>query len=244
MSWTSLALCRSSRRCLTRNWSRRAPDGQASLRTLAPARLVRIMLSVLMAGGAVLWATDAFPQARPLFTQHERQSHAAARPNPLCRPEPYETPITYSDLTVFDSREVVYQISTVAPCLGQGGDPPLALRWEAPSGPTAVFRYRLSTPEFEQFRIFLDRADVRGIQSFMNAGPGVGDFKVTIARPAGTQDIEVVSLSPNHVRLVDDPSLIHLICRAKELARIASRSGELPGWCRNARPANPASGPQ
>ena len=85
-------------------------------------------------------------------------------------------------LTVFDSREIVYRISTVAPCLGQVGDPPFALRWEAPSGTAAVFRSTLSAPEFEQFKIFLDRADVRAIQSFMNAGPGVGDFRVAIAR--------------------------------------------------------------
>jgi hypothetical protein len=202
----------------------------------------RIMLSLIVAGGALLCGTDAYPQARPLFTQHERQSHGAARPNPLCRPEPYETPITYSEVSVFDTREVVYQTSTVVPCLGQVDDPPLALRWEAPSGTAAVFRYRLSTPEFEQLKIFLDRADVRGIQSFMNAGPGVGDFKVAIARPAGTQNIEVASLSPNHFQLVDDPSLIHVICKAKEMARIASRSGELPEWCRNARPLSPEGG--
>lgn len=204
----------------------------------------RIMFSLLMAGGAFLCCTDTFPQARPLFTQHERQSHAAARPNPLCRPEPYETPITYSEVTVFDSREVVYQISTVVPCLGQVGDPPLAHRWEAPSGTAAVFRYRLSAPEFEQLKTFLDRADVQGIHSFMNAGPGVGDFKVAIARPAGTQNIDVVSLSPNHFQLVNDPALIHLICKAKEMARISSGSGELPDWCRNARPLNPASRPK
>jgi hypothetical protein len=202
----------------------------------------RIMLSVLLAGGASLYGTDAFPQARPLFTQHERQAHVAARPNPLCRPEPYENSITYSELTVFDSREIVYQISTVVRCLGEVGDPPLAHRWEAPSGTAAVFRSTLSAPEFERLKIFLDRADVRGIQSFMNAGPGVGDFKVAITRPVGTQNIEVLSLSPNHFQLVDDPSLIHLICRAKEMARTASRSGELPEWCTKARPLNPASG--
>jgi len=151
----------------------------------------RIMLSLLMASGAFLCGTDAFPQARPVFTQQERQ--AAARPNPLCRPEPVETTITYSEVTVFESREIVYQISTAVPCLAQVGDPPLALRWEAPSGTAAVFRSRLSAPEFEQLKIFLDRADVRRIQSFMNAGPGVGDFKVAIARPAGTQNIAVVS---------------------------------------------------
>jgi hypothetical protein len=202
------------------------------------------MLSLLLAGGASLYGTAAFPQTQPLFTQHERQSHADARPNPLCKPEPYETPITYSKLTVFDSREIVYQMSTVAPCLGQVADPPLAHRWEAPSGTVAVFRSTLSAPEFEQFKIFLDRADVRRIQSFMNAGPGVGDFKVAITRADGPQNIEVASLSPNHFQLVEDPSLIHLVCKAKAMARIASRSVELPEWCTNARPLKPATGPK
>jgi hypothetical protein len=78
----------------------------------------------------------------------------------------------------------------------------------------------------------------------MNAGPGVGDFKVAIARPARTQDIDVASLSPDHFQLVVDPSLIHLICKGKEMARLASRSGELPVWCRNARRLNPAKGPE
>ena len=204
----------------------------------------RIMLSLLVAGGVLLCSADAFPQARPLLTQRERQAHAAARPNPRCKPEPYETPISYSEVTVFESREVVYQMSTVVPCLGQVGDPPLALRWEAPGGTAAVFRSRLSAPEFEQLKIFLDRPDVQGIQSFMNAGPGVGDFKIAIARPAGAQNIDVVSLSPNHYQLVNDPSLIHLVCKAKEMARMSSRSGELPEWCRNARPLNPISGPR
>ncbi len=203
----------------------------------------RIMLSLLVAGGGLLGGTDALPQG-PLFTQHERQSHAAARPNPLCKPEPYETPITYSALTVFDTREVVYELSTVVLCLGQVGDPPLALGWQAPGNTAAVFRYTLSATEFEQLKIFLDRADVQGIHSFMNAGPGVGDFKIAIARPAGTQHIEVASLSPDHFQLVNDPSLIHLLCKAKEMARIASGSGALPDWCRNARPLNPVNGPK
>jgi hypothetical protein len=205
----------------------------------------RIMVSLVMAGGGFLRCTEAFPQARTLFTQHERQSHADARPNPLCRPEPYETPITYSEVTVFDSREVVYQISTEVRCLGQRvDDPPLARRWEAPSGTASVFRYRLSALEFEQFTAFLDRADVLDLRSFMNAGPGVGDFKVAIARPAGTQNIDVISLSPTHFQLVNDPALIHVICKAKEMARMSSSSSELPDWCRNVRALNPVSRPK
>jgi hypothetical protein len=82
------------------------------------------------------------------------------------------------------------------------------------------------------------RADVKEISSFMNAGPGVGDFKIAIARPAGIQNIDALSLLPDHDQLVKHPALIHLICRAKDMGRIASNSGELPGWCRNAKPLN------
>jgi len=194
------------------------------------------MLAVLSCAAFVSCA-DAYPQDRSLFTQHERQSHEAARPNPLCKPTPYETPITYSELTVFVSGEVMYRTSAVAPCLGQVGDPPWGLRWEGPSSPT--FRYRLSAPEFTQLKTFLDRADVKEISSFMNAGPGVGDFKIAIARPTGIQNIDVLSLMPNHVQLVKYPALIHLICKAKDMGRIASNSGELPDWCRDAKPLTP-----
>jgi hypothetical protein len=207
----------------------------ASFRHLIPAR---VLVSLLIAGGVFLFCSDAYPQDQPLLTQQERQLHSAARPNPLCKPSPYETPITYSELTVFDSREVVYQISTVVPCLGQVVDPPWGLRWDAPSGTKAVFRYRLSVAEFEQLKTFLDRADVKAIDSFLNAGPGVGDFKIAITRPSGTQNIEVLSLMPNHDQLVKNPALVHLVCRAKDMARISSKSGELPDWCRNARPLN------
>jgi hypothetical protein len=197
----------------------------------------RVLVSLLI-GGAFLYSRDARSQARPLLTQNERQSHAAARPNPRCKPEPYETPVAYSELTVFDNGEVMYQISTAAPCLGEVGDPPWALRWDGPSGSKSVFRYKLSVLEFDKLKVFLDRADVRGISSFMNAGPGVGDFKIAIARPSGTQNIEVLSLMPNHVQLVKYPALIHLICNAKEVGRISSRAGQLPDWCRDARPLN------
>jgi hypothetical protein len=93
-------------------------------------------------------------------------------------------------------------------------------------------------PDLEHLKTFLDRADVKGIGSFMNAGPGAGDFKIAIARPSDTQNIDVISLMPNHVQLVEYPALIHLICKAKDMARISSKSGELPNWCKNARPLN------
>src|SRR6266446_4263527 len=142
-----------------------------SFSRLIPARM---LLCFLITGGVFLFCPDADPQDQPLLTQHERQLHSAARPNPLCKPSPYETSNTYSELTVFDSRMVVYQISTVVPCLGQIVDPPWAVRWDAPGGKKTVFSHRLSVPELEHLKTFLDRADVKGIRSFMNAGPGVG----------------------------------------------------------------------
>jgi hypothetical protein len=202
-----------------------------------PTTIARVLL---LAGGALLWGTAAFPQAPPLFTQRERQAQAPARSNSRCKPEPYDKTITFSEITVLESREVEYRISTLTPCLGEVGNPPFALRWDAPhSGKATVSHYTLPATDFEQFKIFLDREDVRDIHDFMNAGPGVGDFKIAITRAAGPQNIEVVSLSPNHIELVARPALIHLVCQAKEMARRASRSGELPDWCRNARPLKP-----
>src|SRR5437879_6713606 len=197
----------------------------------------RALVSLLI-GGTFLSGADAHPQDRPLLTQYERHSRAPTRPNPLCKPSPYETPVTYSELTVFDSGEVVYRTSAVAPCLGQAADPPWGLRWDAPGGSKSLFRYKLSGLEFNQLEMFLDRADVKGISSFMNAGPGVGDFKIAITRPDGIQNIDVLSLMPDHVQLLKYPALIHLICKAKDIGRVVSNSGELPSWCRDARPLN------
>ena len=195
-----------------------------------------MLISLVTIGGVFLAGPDAYPQHHPVLTQYERQLRAASRPNPRCKPTPYETPITYSQLTVFDSREVAYQISTMSPCLGQVAEPPWGLRWEAPNGTMAIFRYRLSVQEFERLKAFLDRADVKGINSFLNAGPGVGDFKIAIARPSGTQNVDVLSLMPEHMELVKSPVLVHLVCKVKDIARIASGSNELPDWCRNIRP--------
>lgn len=194
---------------------------------------VRYLPVLFAASGMFLWRVAA-PQDRPLFAQQERDVDRAPHPNPLCKQAPYERVTNYSELTVFDSREVVYRTSREARCDGEAGDPAWMLRWEAPSGIASSFRYTLSVPEFERFKLFLDRSDVKGVESFMNAGPGVGDFKITIARPSGSRNIDVVSLMPNHYSLVTNPAMIEIICIAKEMARRSPNSGELPDWCRNA----------
>ena len=87
--------------------------------------------------------------------------------------------------------------------------------------------------EFKQFKSFLDRDEVKRITDFMNAGPGVGDFKIAIARPSGVQNIELISLMPGHVQLGKNSALVQLICRARNLARMATHSAEFPDWCKD-----------
>jgi hypothetical protein len=194
---------------------------------------VRKMPVLFVASRLFLWTTDAFPQDRPLFAQYERRVDSA-HPNPLCKQGPFERVINYSELVVFDSHEAVYRTSRDARCHGEAGDPAWMLRWEAPGEQAAAFRYTLSGKEFEELKSFMERADIKELESFRNAGPGVGDFKITIARPTGSQDIDVVSLMPTHYSLVEKPALIHLICMAKAMARRSPNSGELPEWCGDA----------
>jgi hypothetical protein len=183
------------------------------------------------ASGMLLWRGAVFPQDRPLFVLHERLVDAR-HPNPSCKPAPYERVTNYAEVSVFKNRDIVYRTSSEAHCEGAAGDPSWARRWEAPSGIASTFRYTLSLAEFEQFKLFIDRPDVKGIESFMNAGPGVGDFKITIARSSSSQKIDVVSLMPNHYSLIANPALTQLICMAKAMAQRRPISGELPAWCR------------
>lgn len=191
---------------------------------------MRSLPVLVVAGGLLLGTVDAFPQDRLLFAQYERRVDSA-HPNPLCKHEPFERVINYSELTVFESHEVVYRTSRETRCDGDPSDPAWMLRWVALREQAVGFRYTLSRKEFEKFKSFIESSEIDGIESFRNAGPGVGDFKITIARPTGTRDIDVVSLMPTHYSLVEKPALIRLICMAKEMARRSSNSGDLPEWC-------------
>ena len=66
---------------------------------------------------------------------------------------------------------------------------------------------------------------------FMNAGPGVGDYEIEIHRVSGIQTIGVISLSPNHFQLQQDPTLLQLICAAKAIA-----GDKREEWCPGAPP--------
>src|SRR2546423_947563 len=111
----------------------------------------RMLFVFLMTGGTAFFCLGAYsqnqPQKQPMFTQYERQL-LPARPSARCQPSTYETPITYSKLTLSDQGEAVYEMWEVTPCLGQKADPPWRLRWEAGDDPKSVFRYKLSASEF------------------------------------------------------------------------------------------------
>ena len=162
--------------------------------------------------------TSSVPCSTVCAGSRERICHR--RPNALCKPSPYDSHCLFrADL--FDSGEVAYEISTVVPCLGQVVNP-----MGTPMGRSKRLKSCLPVQTVssgvQAVQDLLDRPDVRGIDSFMNAGPGAGDFKIAIARPSGTQNIDALSLMPDHVQLVKYPALIHLVYKAKDLARITS----------------------
>ena len=175
-------------------------------------------------------------QSHPVVTQYERQRPVGHK-DPSCK-SGFQFSFTTSKLTVFESREVVYELSEHAFCEGQVPDPPWGATWDTQPRDSnkSVFRYTLTVSDFAQFRSFLDRPDVKSTESFLNAGPGVGDFKIIIRRTSGPQETEALSLLPSHIQLIEHPALVHLVCRAKQMARVASHAGEIPDWCEGLKP--------
>jgi hypothetical protein len=173
----------------------------------------------------------AFSQSKPVLTQYERQN-PAGRKDSSCTSGFRRSFIT-SKLMVFDSGDVLYEPSTHTFCDGETVPlPPGGNAWDIPSGDTKTFRYRLSTNELSRLRSFLNRTEVKALSAFMNAGPGVGNFKVVIDRPSGAQEVDVISLLPKHVQFAQDTSLIQLVCMAKDMAQVASwGASATPDWC-------------
>jgi hypothetical protein len=85
---------------------------------------------------------------------------------------------------------------------------------------------RISRADYDRFRELLAGPNVQRLTSFHNAGPGVGDYELQIARVSGTQRISIVSLMPEHDELRRDPTLLRLICEAKHFALRPE-----PQWC-------------
>lgn len=137
--------------------------------------------------------------------------------------------LSYSELTVFSDGQVQKVNWSEPPC----SDPVLASEWKAPVGSKAR-RFMLPQGALEQLQSFLDRPEVRDLRDFMNAGPGVGDYDIEIHRASGVQKVPIASLMPSHYSLKQDPTLLRVICRAKEIG-----GDERPPWCADLSPTHP-----
>ena len=137
--------------------------------------------------------------------------------------------LSYSELTVFSDGQVQKVNWSVPPC----SDPVLASEWKAPVGSKAR-RFMLPQGALKQLQSFLDRPEVKDLRDFLNAGSGVGDYDIEIHRASGVQRVPVFSLMPSHYSLMQDPTLLRVICRAKEIG-----GDERPPWCADLNPSQP-----
>jgi hypothetical protein len=137
--------------------------------------------------------------------------------------------LSYSELTVFSDGQVQKVNWSVPPC----SDPVLASEWKAPVSSKAR-RFMLPQGALKQLQSFLDRPEVKDLRDFLNAGSGVGDYEIEIHRASGVQRVPVFSLMPSHYSLKQDPTLLRVICRAKEIG-----GDERPPWCADLNPTQP-----
>ena len=168
----------------------------------------------------------AFAQSNPLFVVRERLRQPTGTFCPVGR---LVVGLSYSELIVSSDGQVQHAAWRVPAC----SDPTHAWDWAAPAG-SKVRRFSLSPVVFDQLKGFLDRAEVKAVRDFLNAGPGVGDYEIEIRHASGMQRIPVVSLMPEHNELKRDPTLLLLICEAKEIG-----GDERPHWCPNSPQAEP-----
>ena len=131
--------------------------------------------------------------------------------------------ISYSVISVFPDKRGSETIWSVLPC----SDAVRAIEW-AVSANAKTNDFALSPDALAELRSFLDRPAVNSLRDFMNAGYGGGDYEIEIRRSSGVQRIPVISLMPEHDELKHDPTLIQVICKAKQIA-----GDERPAWCPN-----------
>ena|SRR5258708_834984 len=182
--------------------------------------LQRAVASLLRKTAVLALATCAFSGSvsSPLFRVRERQIKPG---NATCPVGLLVVNLSYSELTVFSDRHVA-QVSWVVPACSK---PANDRGWNPPAS-SKVRRFTLLPADYEGLQRFLDGPEVMALTSFMNAGYGGGDYEIEIRRPSGLQTVSVVSLLPNHVELQRNPTLLRVICRAKDIA-----GDERPRWC-------------
>ena len=92
------------------------------------------------------------------------------------------------------------------------------------------FHAVLAASELRRLKTLLERDETKQLQGYANAGPSVGDFKITIARAKSTQRFEVVGFQPAY-GWAQNRALTELICAAKTIVQRASPADDLPDWC-------------
>jgi hypothetical protein len=137
-------------------------------------------------------------------------------------------PVFISLLTVLEDGKVEYRF--VPDCLDR-------LHWNCPDRSSEkLFRYEMAPTQLSELKTLLERQEVKLVSDFMNAAPIFHDYDVEIPRSEEVQDIQVLAFMPGHIELQQHPALLHLICKAKEIERLASSSQETPGWCKTLPP--------
>jgi len=157
----------------------------------------------------------------PLFVV--RESMRSLNTSFNCPEGKVHSGFSYSVITIFTDGKGTNAVWSVPPC----SDPARTINWEPPAD-SRIRDFALSHSVLAQLLSFLDRSEVKRLVDFMNAGPGVGDYDIEIHRASGVQRIPVMSLMPEHDELKRDPSLLQLICKAKEIG-----GDERPHWCPN-----------
>jgi len=139
-----------------------------------------------------------------------------------------------SRLTVLDDGEILYRVSTWKICSHKDGKncPDLSswgYRWD--DSDEQVFHGKLDAPQLEHLRALLNRDDAKRLGGYANAGPAVGDFRVSINRADGERSVGVVVGFQPLWNL--SPPLTDLICEAKVIAQGVAATESLPDWCKN-----------
>jgi len=184
--------------------------------------LAALLASLSPASSQLVAQNNSEESARhPLFVVRERL-HPLLGAN--CPPGRIVHGFSYSVITVFADGHGTKVVWSIPAC----SDPATAFEWAVPAD-GRVQNLALSQAALAQLQTFLDRPEVKQLRDFMNAGPGIGDYDIEIHRVSEVQHIPVVSLMPEHTELKRDPTLLQLICKAKEIG-----GDERPRWCPNA----------
>ena len=184
------------------------------------------------------------PQPRQLFAGYIREGLGEVRAVNGCQPPSYGMVEDDSELTVLDTGEVEYRISTGILCNDSRPvlepDAHLGFRWKERL-PEKVFRYKLSDVELSKFKAFLERGDVGRLESFFSSAPAPAQYRFTIWHPTGPRDIEVIGFNfhPKVPQQFSEQPILGLgaiICVARNLAQRASKTVEAPAWCHGVEP--------